>query len=350
MAKSEEPRFCFEGVLAQKNLWKGSPRRVLGGAPRFNCDRLHCEPIRSGIAVVDAGSFLISKDSRVARQLLVSSAGKCCLWLMCITFITTVGIPLPTAAEEFARVEKVYDGDTILLQDGRKVRYLGINTPEYQEPFYLKAKRFNEKLVLGRAVRLEFDEERSDRYGRLLAYVYVDDQLVNGKLVEAGLAHVFFIGSSRKHNDLLLQLQAEAKRRRAGMWSARAGVKELRITNVHLADPGQSDPYAPYVRIANLSDGPVSLGGYKLSNERGDQYVFPEVILDPGRTVIVASSAGDGRGEGQTIIHWPDQKSIWDPREDTAFLFDPSGALTGRFHYKGKRIMKSSRRSLDADR
>src|SRR5574337_1959929 len=61
------------------------------------------------------------------------------------------------AADERGRAKQVYDGDTILLEDGRTVRYLGINAPEYQEPFYLKAKRLNESLVLEREIRLEFD-------------------------------------------------------------------------------------------------------------------------------------------------------------------------------------------------
>ncbi len=62
----------------------------------------------------------------------------------------------PATADEFFRVKQVYDGDTVLLEDGRKVRYLGINSPEFQEPFYLKAKRFNESLVLRKKIRPEF--------------------------------------------------------------------------------------------------------------------------------------------------------------------------------------------------
>jgi len=55
----------------------------------------------------------------------------------------------PAFSQETGKVQKVYDGDTVLLSDGRKVRYLGINTPEWQEPFYLKVKRLNELLVMG---------------------------------------------------------------------------------------------------------------------------------------------------------------------------------------------------------
>ena len=273
------------------------------------------------------------------------------LWLIVVGFLYTLVLAASAGGYELARVEKVYDGDTILLQDGRKVRYLGINTPEYQEPFYLKAKRLNEKLVLGKEVRLEFDEERTDGHERLLAYVYVGDQLVNAKLVEAGLAHAFFIGPSRKHNDLFLRLQAEARQRKVGMWSSRANAKDLKITSVHPVDPAEPDPYAPYVRIANLSEGAVRLAGYALSNEEGQRYFFPDVSVEPGYTAIVAGREGPNGVDhrGQLVVHWATQGSVWDAKEDTAFLTDPAGVLVDRFHYKGRRVMKeppASRRKM----
>ncbi len=271
----------------------------------------------------------------------------CSLWLILLASLCISVLPASVAADELVRVEKAYDGDTILLQDGRKVRYLGINTPEYQEPFYLKAKRLNEKLVLGKEVRLEFDEERADGHERLLAYVYAGDQLVNAKLVEAGLAHAFFIGPSRKYNDLLLRLQAEARQRRIGMWSSRGSAKDLKITSVHPVNPAEPDLYAPYVRIANLGEGRIRLAGYALTNEEGQRYVFPDVSLEPGYTAIVAGKEGPNGVDhrGQLVVHWAMQDTVWDRKEDTAFLMDPAGVLVDRFHYKGRRVTKSSRRS-----
>src|SRR5574337_1328007 len=90
-----------------------------------------------------------------------------------------VALTAPVATDELVRVKRVYDGDTVLLEDGRTVRYLGINAPEFQEPFYLKAKRSNESLVMGRNIRLELDQERTDGYGRVLAYVYAGNEMVN---------------------------------------------------------------------------------------------------------------------------------------------------------------------------
>jgi endonuclease YncB( thermonuclease family) len=264
------------------------------------------------------------------------------LWLPILALIGQFALVGSVTADELARVKRVYDGDTILLEDGRRVRYLGINAPEPQEPFYLKAKRFNEALVLGREVRLEFDQQRVDSYDRVLAYVHVGDQMINARLAQEGLAHAFFIGPSRRHSTTLLRMQADAKRRRVGIWSVRARAGDLKITSVHPRDPGTPDPTASYVRLANLSNGTIRLAGYSLSNEAGHRYLFPDVTVEPGYTVIVSNQIGmDGvDGTGQLVVYWPTLEPVWDLREDTALLTDPAGAFVDMFHYKGKRVLR----------
>ncbi|MBZ0159029.1 MAG: thermonuclease family protein [bacterium] len=258
----------------------------------------------------------------------------------------------PISADELVRVKRVYDGDTLLLEDGRKVRYLGINAPEYQEPFYLKAKRLNESLVMGREIRLEFDRERTDGYGRVLAYVYAGDEMVNARLVQEGLAHAFFIGPNRKHNALLLRLQAEAQLHKVGIWSTRGRARNLKITNVHSADPTKGDQYPSYARIVNLSNASIRLAGYVLSSEGGHRYLFPDVSVEPGYTVIVSNECEpDGvKARGQLVVHWCSEGPVWDPSEDTAFLTDPRGNLEDTFHYKGKRVRRSASNSKDKNR
>ncbi len=253
----------------------------------------------------------------------------------------------PTSADEFGRVKQVYDGDTVLLEDGRRVRYLGINAPEFREPFHLKAKRFNESLVLGREIRLEFDVERADTYDRLLAYVYVINQMVNAELVRQGLAHAFFVGPGRTHNPLFLRLQNEARQRRLGIWSVRGRPKDLKITSIRLRDPVDPDPHTPYLRIANLSNDAIRLAGHVLSNESGSRFVFPEVVVEPGYTVLVTSTNGaDGFDQkGQLVVHWPAQTTVWDPNEDTAFLLDPAGSVVDTFSYKARQTTRSPRAS-----
>lgn len=128
---------------------------------------------------------------------------------------------------KIARVRFVYDGDTILLSNGEKVRYLGINAPELDpegnrhEFMAIAARKFNTKLVKGKKVRLEFDKERRDRYGRLLAYVYLvkTGEMVNMLMLKNGMAYALLKRPNVKYRDLFLKCQREAMQKKIGIWS-----------------------------------------------------------------------------------------------------------------------------------
>jgi endonuclease YncB( thermonuclease family) len=90
-------------------------------------------------------------------------------------------------------VTRVIDGDTIEVEIDDiiyDVRYIGINTPERSDPCFDEATNANAEFVQGRVVRLERDTSDTDRFGRLLRYVYVDDTFVNEELVQMGVAEV----------------------------------------------------------------------------------------------------------------------------------------------------------------
>jgi micrococcal nuclease len=139
------------------------------------------------------------------------------------------GASARTAGERVrADVVRVVDGDTIEVElDGRveDVRYIGIDTPETVKPgtpvecFGKEASAANTRLVEGRHVLLEFDRELRDRYGRLLAYVYAGNQLVNAELVRGGYARTLEIEPNTAEADSLARLEAKAGARRRGLWS-----------------------------------------------------------------------------------------------------------------------------------
>lgn len=96
------------------------------------------------------------------------------------------------------RVKRAVDGDTVVLDGGERVRLIGVNTPEMKDArqdvryFAKRAAVFLEDMVAGKSVRLEFDHERHDRYGRLLAYLYLDDgRCANAEIVRAGMGFAF---------------------------------------------------------------------------------------------------------------------------------------------------------------
>lgn len=125
---------------------------------------------------------------------------------------------------------RVIDGDTVELASGARVRYIGVDAPEVRvrekgqwryapEPMAEAASALNRELVEGRRVRFEYDREACDRYGRRLAYLFIDDRFVNGELVGQGVAMVKIYPPNDKYRDALRAAQAGAQARRAGLWA-----------------------------------------------------------------------------------------------------------------------------------
>lgn len=121
-------------------------------------------------------------------------------------------------------VTRVIDGDTIEIQDGRKIRYIGIDTPETVDPrkavqcFGLEATNKNKELVNGKKVRIEKDVSETDKYGRFLRYVWVEDMFVNDYLVRQGYAQSYSYPPDIKYQDQFVQAQKEARENSRGLW------------------------------------------------------------------------------------------------------------------------------------
>ena len=147
------------------------------------------------------------------------------------------------AKEEFCCVERVVDGDTLKLSDGRKVRLIGVDTPElhYSEKLLRDARKsnkdiktiqamgkrasdFTKSLCNGKKVRLQTDVEKYDKYGRVLAYVYLEDgTFVNAKILEEGYGRVMTIPPNVSRAEYFLKLQQEARVKAKGLWGDENG-------------------------------------------------------------------------------------------------------------------------------
>ncbi len=138
-------------------------------------------------------------------------------------------LPTPVTSQSDSttvQVVRVIDGDTIqvccMFGDRVTVRYIGIDTPETHHPmkgvehYGTEASEANRKLVDGKTVRMEFDVQQFDKYGRILAYIYLEDgTFVNAWLVENGYAMVMTFPPNVKYEALFLRLQREARK---GLW------------------------------------------------------------------------------------------------------------------------------------
>jgi micrococcal nuclease len=147
------------------------------------------------------------------------------LYSILILFLLILAIGCTTSTAP--TVTRVIDGDTIEVKiNGTiyKVRYIGIDTPELDDErpeFYAlaqEATRLNRQLVEGETIRLERDVSATDKYGRLLRYVYVGDIFVNAELVRQGLAWAKTYEPDTKYQDILEKAEVEARQDKIGIW------------------------------------------------------------------------------------------------------------------------------------
>ena len=218
-------------------------------------------------------------------------------------------------------VSRVIDGDTIKLENGQMVRYIGIDTPEtrrregevwvYKPDVYgEEATEFNRRLVEGKLVRLEFDVEKKDKYSRLLAYCFVGDTFVNAKILEEGYGLLYTFSPNVKYVDMLVKLQQEARQNNRGLWgvrpvisakAARSYVDKIATVEGKVSSIRQSG------RVAVLSFGQ---SGFKVAIFKEDFPAFMSSGVSipkyyKGRTVRVTGKVKIYRNDAEIIVRHP---------------------------------------------
>lgn len=131
-----------------------------------------------------------------------------------------------TNSNEYRIVKRVVDGDTFVMEDGEKIRLIGINAPEVghngepEMPFGEEAKKYLKEKITGQKVRLEFDVDEKDVHGRTLAYAYLEDgTFINEDLVRNGWARAKSYPPNTSKQDILFDAQEEAKKEKRNIWS-----------------------------------------------------------------------------------------------------------------------------------
>ena len=241
------------------------------------------------------------------------------------------GGPLQPDNLETARVAQVVDGDTIELTDGRRVRYIGINTPERNQPYYEDATDTNRQLVGGKEVQLEFDVETFDQYGRTLAYVWVAGAMANLEIVQRGYANAFTVPPNVRYEGQFREAERDAREAERGLWAG--SEVALKITHIEANAPGSDNenPNGEWIEIANQGNEPVQMQGYTLKDEANHIYTFGDFAVQPGRAFRLHS--GQGR-DTLTELYWGlVGESVWNNDSDAAFLRDVQGNLVDTFAY-----------------
>lgn len=230
-------------------------------------------------------------------------------------------------AGRYALVKKVIDGDTIAVEGGDRVRYLGIDAPESGEPFYEEARQRNAALVGGKTVRLVIcGEERRDKYGRLLAWVYSDGVLVNRTLLSEGLARLFIIPPCglEKAGDFD-KAEKEAIRRKTGLWSADTRRNDRAVATVTPSEAALHEGEHVKVRgrVVRVHKAKSAIF-MDFSEARGEGFTavifkrsfseFKAAGVDPleymGKLVTVSGKVSIYRGRPEIVVKLPRQISI----------------------------------------
>lgn len=235
---------------------------------------------------------------------------------------------------------RVSDGDTVLVSVGgveQEVRLLGINAPERDECFGADAREAAANRLAAGPLRLEALEER-DQFGRLLAYAYAGETLVNLALVQDGFALALQTDHPRLAE--FLQAQERAFAGGLGLWAADAcgtpSSAPVTLIQIEPDPPGrdEDDLNGEWVLLANLGDQDADLSGWVLRDESSEhRYRFPAgTILRPGEQVKVHTGEG---GDAPGHLYWGKRGPIWNNDGDTALLLDPQGNVAGRLRYSG---------------
>jgi endonuclease YncB( thermonuclease family) len=289
--------------------------------------------------------------------------------------ITTLFATVP--AGETATVTDVIDGDTIevtLNGASSRVRYIGMDTPERGDPYFSEATQANSNLVAGQTVILVKDVSETDRYGRLLRYVYLPDgTFVNAELVRLGYAQVATFPPDVRYVDLYISLEQEARNAGSGLWSPIAAIPTstpippptntpvVLATNTPLPLPTQTPvplptnpppPPAPgnvqityiyydgqvsqvesdeYAVVTNNGGSVVNLSGWRLNaGDPGQDFGFPSFDLQPGQSCRIYTNESHPDTCGFTF---GSGSAIWNNGGDCGYLYDASGVEVSHYCY-----------------
>lgn len=237
-----------------------------------------------------------------------------------------------------ANVSSVYDGDTLTLDTGDKIRVKWVNTPELKpaEAYGPEARDFTRSIVQGKHVKLVGTPIR-DGYGRIVAGLEVEGENLSQKILEAGMGHLFVIPPDDSDLTPLIEAQERARQARRGIWNAPAFQGTLHITSFHANADGddRANVNGEYLRVCNVSATPVDTTGYRIADISGNSWELPTLVIPSGHTVKIHSGKGSTQTDTtrQLEIYLGSADPIWNNSEDRATLYDRFGrSIDSREH------------------
>ena len=223
------------------------------------------------------------------------------------------------STSETAVVERIIDGDTIVIAENKtSVRLLGINTPERGENYYKEAKEFLGDLALNKTINLEYGKDKTDLYGRTLAYIYIGNENLNLELIEQGFANFYFPSGKDKHYNEFKQAWENCLKKNKNLCEKSSNVCAKCIELKKLDSKNQE------VVLHNTCSFSCELTGWKIKDEGRKNFVFEKFVLGKNRDVTIRVGKGTN-SEG--LLYWNRTSYVWTDTGDTLFLRDDKGKL-----------------------
>lgn len=245
--------------------------------------------------------------------------------------VPKTNIVIPDELEE-ALVTRVIDGDTVVLENNERVRFLGIDTPERGQYFYQESKEWLIDRIEGKKVGLESGREDRDKYDRLLRYIYIDNELVNIELIEHGFATAYIFNEDG-YSESILEAEAEAREKDLGIWAIdidNAFCVGIHYFHYNAKGNDNENLNDEYVTFRNKCFYPVNLENWILKDEAKKTYVFPEFILMNKSTATVYTGSGK---DNETYLYWGSSRAIWNNAGDSLYLWDAESNLILNYSY-----------------
>ncbi len=221
-------------------------------------------------------------------------------------------------------VRKVIDGDTF-EGDGYTIRLIGIDAPEKAQKCYEEAKNFLRKLIEGKTVRLEYDEEKRDAYGRVLAYVWVGGTFVNMEMIKNGYAVFRNYGKKLRHADILNLSPS-------GCVAGIDTCEECIGISYFLWNPeGDECSGNEFVKLKNYCDFPCNLSGWKIMDKDGNEFILGNILLN--KTLYIYSGCGRSSKNKIFLCVKKQCKAIWNNDGDSFILINEKGNIVLNYTY-----------------
>lgn len=216
--------------------------------------------------------------------------------------------------QESIHIDRVIDGDTI-VSNKTHIRMLGMNAPETtkKEKYSEEAKEFLNDLILNKTVQLEFGKQRTDRYKRTLAYIYLNGKNINLELVENGLANFYFPEGKDRHYNEFKQAWQECIDKNINLCKSSenkcAGCIKLKEFNYNKQK----------IIFHNNCSFDCDLNGWDIKDEGRKHFKFSNFTLHHDSDVLILIGEGENN---ETALFWKGQKYVWTKTGDTLFLRD----------------------------